>query len=187
MGTHEETEGLLLKLLEKIKIEKKKCVLDADALKLVKNHLEALKGIELILTPHAGELKIISGIDLPRYDKIDEISEILLDLAKNLNVTLLLKGAYDYISDGEKLKINKTGCPEMSIGGTGDVLSGLCASLLSIGNDPFSSACSAAFINGYAGELCKKNIGERFTSLDLIIHVNDAISKIRNYTINFKL
>ncbi|MGQ4875703.1 MAG: NAD(P)H-hydrate dehydratase [Promethearchaeia archaeon] len=186
MGTHEETEGLLLKLLEKIRIEKKKCVLDADALKLVKNHLETLKGMELILTPHAGELKIISGIDLPRYDKIDEISEILLDLAKNLNVTLLLKGAYDYISDGEKLKINKTGCPEMSIGGTGDVLSGLCASLLSIGNDPFSSACSAAFINGYAGELCKKNIGERFTSLDLISHINDAISKIRDYSINFK-
>ena len=63
----------------------------------------------------------------------------------------------------------------MSIGGTGDVLAGLCASFLTIGNSPFQSACSAAFLNGYIGEFCKKSIGPRFTAMDMINNINNGI------------
>jgi NAD(P)H-hydrate epimerase len=63
----------------------------------------------------------------------------------------------------------------MSIGGTGDVLAGLCGCFLTTENDPFQSACSAAFLNGYIGEYCKKNIGPRFTSIDMINNINNAI------------
>ena len=73
------------------------------------------------------------------------------------------------------MKINKTGCPEMSIGGTGDVLAGLCGCFLTTGNDPFHSACSAAFLNGFLGEYCKNNIGPRFTITDMIDRINEAI------------
>ncbi len=63
----------------------------------------------------------------------------------------------------------------MSIGGTGDVLAGLCACFLTTENEPFQSACSAAFLNGYIGEYCKNNIGSRFTAMDMIKNINKAI------------
>ena len=92
-----------------------------------------------------------------------------------MDVTIILKGSFDYIASKNKIKINKTGCPEMSIGGTGDVLAGLCACFLGTGNDTFQSACSAAFLNGYIGEQCKSIIGPRFTAIDMIKAINEVI------------
>ncbi len=178
IGQEKETEELLVKLLEKIKQDKKSFVLDADALKLVSNHLNLLKGQPVILTPHDGELKIMTGIELPPYDNIEGRGKIIFDLAKKLDITLLVKGPYDYISNGKKLKINRTGCPEMSIGGTGDVLAGLCGCFLTTNNDTFRSACSAAFLNGHIGEYCKSKVGSRFTTTDMINQINSAISDL---------
>ena len=175
IGLQEETENLLIKLINIIKMGKKALILDADALKLIKNHLDLIKGMSVILTPHEGELKIMAGVELPPYNNIEERGDIILKLAKKLNVTLLVKGPYDYISDGNSLKINRSGCPEMSIGGTGDVLAGLCACFNTLENDPFHSACSAAFLNGYIGEYCKQNIGPRFTAMDMIKCINESI------------
>jgi NAD(P)H-hydrate epimerase len=178
LGLEKETEDLLVELLKKIKKEKKPLVLDADALKLVKTHLDLIKGHPVILTPHEGELNIMTGVKLPPADNIEERGKIIFNLAKKLGVTLLVKGVYDYISNGNYLKINRTGCPEMSIGGTGDVLAGLCACFNATENDTFKSACSAAFINGYVGEYCKKVVGPRFTAMDLIERINEAILEL---------
>jgi NAD(P)H-hydrate epimerase len=178
LGVENETEALLIELLKILKQKKKPFVLDADALKLVRNHLELIKGLPAILTPHEGELKVMLDVDLPPYNNLDDRSKEVLDLAKNLGLILLIKGPFDYISDGNHLKINKTGCPEMSIGGTGDVLAGLCACFLSIKNNPFESACSATFLNGIIGEYCKTSIGERFTALDMVENINNAIKSI---------
>ncbi|TFG02665.1 MAG: NAD(P)H-hydrate dehydratase, partial [Promethearchaeota archaeon] len=178
MGLEKESEDLLVELLKYLQEQKKNFVLDADALKLVKSHLELLKGRLGILTPHEGELRIMTGTELPAYNQIEKRGKIILQLAKKLDVTLLVKGPYDYISDGKVLKINRTGCPEMSIGGTGDVLAGLCACFLTIDNPPFRSACSAAFLNGYLGEYCKNKIGARFTATDMIENLNDSIIEL---------
>ena len=177
-GLEKETEELLVEMLKKIKKAKVPLVLDADALKLVKNHLNLIKGLPVILTPHEGELNIMTGVKLPPGDKIEERGQVIFNLAKKLDVTLLVKGFYDYISNGKMLKINRTGCPEMSIGGTGDVLAGLCACFNATKNNSFKSACSAAFLNGYIGEYCKKVIGPRFTTMDLIDNINEAILEL---------
>ncbi len=175
LGEQKETEELLVKLIKYISKENKSLVLDADGLKLMKNHLDLIKGRSVILTPHEGELKILTGIELPPYDKIEERGNIIFNLAKELDLTLLIKGPYDYICNGKKLKINRTGCPEMSIGGTGDVLAGLCGCFLTTENEPFQSACSAAFFNGFLGEYVRKNLGSRFTAMDMIANINKAI------------
>ncbi|MFX1378270.1 MAG: NAD(P)H-hydrate dehydratase [Promethearchaeota archaeon] len=181
LGKKKETKELLINLLEKMNNEEKNYVLDADALKLVKDNLDLLKKRNAILTPHEGELKIMTGIELPMYNKIEERSNVVLKLAQDLEVTLLIKGVYDYISDGKNIKINRTGCPEMSIGGTGDVLAGLCACFLATKNSPFESACSAAFLNGIIGEYCKLNIGDRFTALDMTKNINNALRSMINF------
>ena len=179
LGTQKASEELLIKVLENRELSKKSFVIDADALKLIKTHLDLIKGKNVILTPHAGELKILTDIDLPPFNEIERRGTEIYKLARDLDVTLLVKGPYDYISNGERLKINKTGCPEMSIGGTGDVLAGLCASFLTSGNELFQAACSSAFINGYIGEFCKKSIGPRFTSTDMIHNINAGILDFR--------
>ena len=181
MGIEKQTEKLLVKILEKLKESKKKFVLDADALKLIRDHLDLIKDQTVIVTPHAGELKIMTGVDLPPFNKMDERINILSDLAKKLGVILLVKGPYDYISNGSLTKINVTHCPEMSIGGTGDILAGLCTCLLATDNDPFNSACSAAFLNGYLGEYCKKALGPRVTSTDMIANINKAFSQLKGF------
>jgi hydroxyethylthiazole kinase-like uncharacterized protein yjeF len=181
LGLKKETENLLVELLKILKQYKKPFVLDADALKLVKDHLELIKGLPVILTPHEAELKIMTDIDLPPYNEVDDRSKVILNLAKKLNLTLLVKGPFDYISDGKQIKINKTGCAEMSIGGTGDVLAGLCSCFIATKNDPFNSACSAAFLNGIIGEYCKANIGDRFTALDMTKNINNALRNMLNF------
>jgi len=123
----------------------------------------------------------MTGMELPPYNNMVDRSKIIFDLAKKLGVTLLVKGPYDYISNGQKLKINRTGCPEMSIGGTGDILAGLCACFLATDTNPFQSACSAAFLNGIMGEYCKSNIGERFTALDMVKNINNAIKSVLHF------
>lgn len=183
MGEEKETEALLIDLLKKFREDKKAFVLDADALKLVKNHHDLLKRQSCILTPHEGELKIMTGAELPPYDDIEARSESIIKLAKELNCVLLVKGPYDYISDGEELRINRTGCQEMAVGGTGDVLAGLCASFLATGNKIFESACSAAFLNGYIGEFCKQKVGTRFNAMDMIDKINEAISELEKYRV----
>jgi NAD(P)H-hydrate epimerase len=178
LGLQKETENLLVNLIKKLNLENKSYVLDADALKLVKNHLELIKGQKVIITPHEGELKIMTGVELPSYDHIEERGKLVLKLAQKYNLTLLIKGPYDYISNGIIVKINRTGVPEMSIGGTGDVLAGLCAAFLATDNEPFESACSAAFLNGIMGEYCIENIGNRFTAVDMMNNINNALRKI---------
>lgn len=74
------------------------------------------------------------------------------ELAEKLNAVVLLKGATDEISDGRRTRLNRTGTPAMTGAGTGDVLAGATAALLSKGMTPFDSACLAAYICGRAGE-----------------------------------
>ena len=69
----------------------------------------------------------------------------------------------------------------MAIGGTGDVLAGICGCFLTTGNKPFESACSAAFLNGYLGEYCKENIGPRFTALDMIQNISNCVLNLKNF------
>ncbi|MEJ2251641.1 MAG: NAD(P)H-hydrate dehydratase, partial [Candidatus Lokiarchaeota archaeon] len=175
LGKEKETEELLVEILKYLKKNKKSFVLDADALKLIKNHLNLIKGQSCILTPHEGELKIMSGLELPSSKEVEIRMEKVHQLAKKLKVTLLVKGPYDYISNGKEIKINRTGCPEMAVGGTGDILAGLCTSFLATENSPFQAACSAAFLNGLLGEYIKDNYSTRFTSMDMIEQLKEII------------
>ncbi len=181
LGLEQETEELLVELIKTLKELNKSFILDADALKLIKNHLNLIKSLPVILTPHEGELKIMTGLELPPYDNMVDRSKIILDLAKKLDLTLLIKGPYDYISNGKQIKINRTGCPEMSVGGTGDILAGLCACFSAIKNSSFQSACSAVFLNGCIGEYCKSNIGDHFTAMDMVNNINKAINSVLNF------
>ena len=77
-------------------------------------------------------------------------------LAKEHSVTILLKGPTDIISNGAKTYLNPTNTPGMTVGGTGDILSGIIAGMLARNRDALESAVISAYFNGLAGKMYTK-------------------------------
>ncbi len=146
----------------------KRAVIDADALHALPPKLEG----EIILTPHAGELQAITGREtLPGWQ---ERLETVENAARTTQAVVLLKGAVDVISDGTTTKINRTGNSGMTVGGTGDVLAGITAALLTK-NPPLQAATAAAFLNGRAGDLAYQEKGTSLLATDIIEKIPEAL------------
>lgn len=150
----------------------KKIVLDADAIRAVKGM--KFQG-NVLLTPHAGEFEECFGEKLPKGFK--ERARIVESTAKKQDCTILLKGALDIISNGKKTVFNATGNSAMTTAGTGDVLAGICTALAAK-NNLFDAACSAAFINGYAGDKVFKEKNYGLIATDIIDEIPRAIKEI---------
>ena len=154
-----------LKLLVKSLIERDvRLSLDASALR--KEILPIIKAKNVLVTPHASEFERLFGEKIPDNKKT-RIS-IVEKHAKKNSITILLKGMDDIITNGTKTLINSKKTPAMTVGGTGDVLSGITASMLSQNRDVIEAAASAAFVNGQAGKLVQKNLGMHMVATDLI-------------------
>jgi NAD(P)H-hydrate epimerase len=119
-----------------------------------------------VLTPHAGEYAILSGKKLP--ESLKEKASEVQKTAEELGAIILLKGPVDIISDGKRFKLNFTHNPGMTVGGTGDVLSGIVAAFLAQRTDPFDAAVAGAFANGAAGDFVLQEKGYHMVSTDLI-------------------
>ena len=154
-----------LKLLVKSLIERDvRLSLDASALR--KEILPIIKAKNVLVTPHASEFERLFGEKIPDNKKT-RVS-IVEKHAKKNSITILLKGMDDIITDGTKTLINSKKTPAMTVGGTGDVLSGIAASMLSQNRDVIEAAASAAFVNGQAGKIVQKNLGMHMVATDLI-------------------
>jgi yjeF C-terminal region, hydroxyethylthiazole kinase-related/yjeF N-terminal region len=146
---------------------KKMLVVDADALK-TNIAKERKEGITCVYTPHAGEFKILTGVEPAPLTNLEERINQVKENAEKLNVIILLKGHIDIISDGRRFKLNRTGIQAMTVGGTGDVLTGLCAGLIARTKKVYESVLAAAYINGIAGRKAVEKYGNQINSSDLI-------------------
>ena len=140
--------------------------LSLDASSLVKEILPLIKNKNVVVTPHAGEFKRLFG-EVPSENKVKRIQTVE-KYAKKYSITILLKGQIDIISNGTKTYTNVKNTPAMTVGGTGDVLSGLTAGFLSRNRNALESASSAAFVNGLSGKITQKQFGLHLTATDLI-------------------
>jgi len=160
-------------VIEYLKNVKIPCVIDADAIHAVSIDKKILENKNFVLTPHTHEFFILSGIKVSA--DLKERIEAVKKFASELKTTILLKGHVDVISDGKNFALNRTGSSYMTKGGMGDTLAGICGALLARGNDTFTSACASAYINGLAGQIATKNLGESVTATDLINTIPKAI------------
>ena len=103
--------------------------LSLDASSLVKEILPLIANKNVVVTPHAGEFKRLFG-EVPSENKAKRIQTVEKYAKKN-SITILLKGQTDIISNGTKTYTNVKNTPVMTVGGTGDVLSGITAGFLS--------------------------------------------------------
>jgi NAD(P)H-hydrate epimerase len=146
----------------------KKAVIDADALRLPLPVAER----ETLYTPHAGEFTRITGIRLPD----DTRERALVSKGAGINGTVLLKGSTDIITDGNRVRFNRTGDPAMTVGGTGDVLAGIAGALL-CHLPAFEAGCIAAYVNGRAGEFVAAKRGEGMLASDLVDRIPAELFK----------
>lgn len=147
--------------------------LSLDASALVGAILSVIPGKNVVLTPHAGEFQRLFGV-LPS-NKIKERITLVERFAKDCQTTILLKGATDVISNGNQTYINPKNLASMTVGGTGDVLSGLVAGLLSKNRNPIESAAAASYVNGMAGKLAQKKYGFHILATDLIDNISSTM------------
>lgn len=147
--------------------------LSLDASALIGAILPVIAGKNVVLTPHAGEFQRLFGVLPP--NKIKERITLVERFAKEHQTTILLKGATDVISNGNQTYINPKNLASMTVGGTGDVLSGLVAGLLSKNRNAIESAAAASYVNGMAGKLAQKKHGFHIVATDLLDNISSAM------------
>ena len=164
MGLAIQEKNSLLHLVKSLLDRDVRLSLDASA--LIPEVLPILANKNVVVTPHAGEFKRLFG-DIPS-NSISERIELVKQNASKYGITILLKGPTDVISDGNMTYLCEKNTPAMTVGGTGDVLSGLVAGLLATNRNCLESAATASFICGLAGKEIQDKLGLHMTSMDLI-------------------
>jgi hydroxyethylthiazole kinase-like uncharacterized protein yjeF len=143
-----------------------KIVIDADALKAVK---EVKSNAEIICTPHKKEFASMGGGKIK--DGLSEKMGLVEKLAKKMDVVLLVKGDQDIISNGEITRVNRTGNPGMTVGGTGDILAGVVGGLFCT-QDSITASTIAAYVVGKSGDIAvKEKGGFGIISSDILQHI----------------
>ncbi len=168
LGLNSETKEATNQIIDQLEKKGTPLLMDADGLKAFADFKRKVD-LPLVLTPHAREYEILTESKLP--DNLEERAEKVQKSARKLGATILLKGAVDVISDGERAKFNFTGNPGMTVGGTGDVLSGVVGGLLAMGADSFRAAVAGAFINGAAGDFVAAEKGYHMIPTDLLEYI----------------
>jgi hydroxyethylthiazole kinase-like uncharacterized protein yjeF len=148
-----------------------KVVVDADGLAALEVPLNKY-GCDMVITPHAGEYKRLIKEDL-QLERDELIAQVKTFSADNSVVTLL-KSPEDIISDGVIARINQTGNPGMTVGGTGDVLAGITGALFAkhVG---IEAASAAAYICGRAGDIAFEDFGLGLIATDVIDRIPAAM------------
>jgi ADP-dependent NAD(P)H-hydrate dehydratase / NAD(P)H-hydrate epimerase len=137
-------------------------VLDADALNVFAGDASSLSrllgGRSAILTPHPVEMARLIGVETSEV--LANRFDIGSELARTTGAAVLLKGAPTVVFTpaGERY-VSASGTAALATGGSGDVLTGVAATLLAqmsgdINRAGEAAAC-AAFIHGRAAERCR--------------------------------
>jgi NAD(P)H-hydrate epimerase len=172
LGTALDTIEAVGKLLEMVNEKGVPLVLDADGLKAYAKNPIKLR-TPRVFTPHSKEFSLLTGKTV-KGDHLEK-GAIVQKEAEKLDSVILLKGKVDIISDGKYTRYNWTGNPGMTVGGTGDVLTGIVGAYLAQGVTPFYASGAAAFINGKAGDRAADKLGYHLMPEDLINEIPTVI------------
>ena len=151
LSTEPETVQLLRELLPIIDCP---LIIDADALNCLAQSPTTISQLkaEAILTPHPKEMSRLMGIETPKI--LEDRIEFSRKFAHDHSVTIVLKGAATVISQPNGLTtINPTGNPGMATAGSGDVLTGIIASLVAQGFSTPKAAIAGTYLHGLSGDI----------------------------------
>lgn len=150
MGMSDYTRGLLNIVLTNSKVP---VIIDADGINCLCDNIELLSQArcDVILTPHPGEMARLCGESVAKIQQ-NRLRTAEQFVAKH-DLTLVLKGHETIVMAKDKAMINHSGNAGMACAGSGDMLCGIMASLLTLGLSAYDSARAAVHIHGICGDL----------------------------------
>ncbi len=181
IGTGQISEQILERLLE---VWDGPLVLDADALNLLSARRDLLAGLKsrripAILTPHIGEMMRLTGST--KEQLLSGLIESCTGFARKYSLICVQKDARTIVSDGARVCINESGNNGMAAGGSGDVLTGLLASLLAQGMPPFAAASVGVYLHGLAGDRAAAKLGRHgMIARDLADSIADVLCEVQS-------
>jgi ADP-dependent NAD(P)H-hydrate dehydratase len=95
-------------------------------------------------------------------------------MARRYQITIVLKGPTNIVCDENKLSVIKRSTPGMTVGGTGDILSGIVATFLSKMSS-FNACILGVYFNGLAASLASRRLGLHMVATDIIDELPNAI------------
>jgi hydroxyethylthiazole kinase-like uncharacterized protein yjeF len=134
-------------------------VLDADAINAFSADVNALAaalaGHAAVLTPHPVEFARLAGLAVD--DVLARRFDVGRAVAGHTRAVVLLKGQPTVVTapTGARL-VSATGTPLLAAAGSGDLLTGMVATLLAQVGDPLTAAACAAWVHGRAASLAQK-------------------------------
>ena len=130
LGTYDDVVILIEELVKNIN---KPMVIDADGLRLFYNNLTLFQEINsnIVITPHLGELSNLIGIkpEELRNNLIGEVDKFMTFYSG----VLMAKFSPSLVAYNSKGYVNSTGNPGLATAGSGDILTGVIASLIAQG------------------------------------------------------
>lgn len=157
--------------------QKNALVVDADAIRAFRGHTGLLHNTNAIITPHKAELRYLLNEELPSEPQ--ELLEFVEMKARQLHVTIVLKGKTDIITNGYRTFLNHTGHAGMTVGGTGDVLAGVIGSMACFVRVPFFAAVLGTYVMGLAGEAAAEKYGYSLLASDIIEELPGVLMRLQ--------
>ena len=172
LGLDERTGEIVRGFLQKSELP---FVADAGALFHFAKHLDVIRTTRGVITPHAGEFARLSGEGTVRDgDRVRRLRSFV----ERSRCTTLLKGRTTLIDDGTTLHLNPTGTPALATAGTGDVLTGIIATLLSQGLTPVDAARAGAYWHGLAARTCASQRSRGVIARDVADALGSSLPKL---------
>ncbi|MGB7424345.1 MAG: NAD(P)H-hydrate dehydratase [Ornithinimicrobium sp.] len=156
------------------------CVIDAGALAL----FDYPRSAPTLLTPHAGELARL----LTHWPGHQEVTREQVEAdpvawahaaAHETGATVLLKGATTVIAEpqvGMPIRVSASSPPWLATAGAGDVLAGVCGTLLAAGLTPRDAGSLAALVHGVAAH--NSNPGGPVRALNVAHSIPSTVSQL---------
>lgn len=160
----------LKSLIKRLRGMETQLLLDASA--LIPDILNDIAGTNTIVTPHPGEYKRIFGEGAGK-DEAEQIMNVR-KMTERYQITIVLKGPVNVVCDKDKVALIKRSTPAMTVGGTGDILSGLAAGFLSK-MKPFDASILGVYFNGVAASLAYRRLGLHIVATDIIDELPKAL------------
>ncbi|MDE1810664.1 MAG: NAD(P)H-hydrate dehydratase [Candidatus Micrarchaeota archaeon] len=150
----------------------KSLVIDATAIKTLLTS-ERL-GKHVVITPHTGEFRDLTGLDLKKAG-ITERIKASVQVAKKLGCVVVLKGHETVITDGKTFKVNVAKTSALATIGTGDVLCGIIASYMASHKDAYESAVAGVHVHSLVGDMLAGKMGTHIIAMDVAEHIPDVL------------
>ena len=169
IGTDKNAKRLIENVLTH---HNKPIVLDADALNIIAANKKLFNKIPSgsIITPHVKEFDRLFGV----HQLVEEREETAIKVAREFEITVVLKGYKTFVTNQGELYVNNTGNAGLAKGGSGDALTGMITALIAQGYDSFAAARIGVYLHGLAADISLEN--QSMESL-LISDVIDCIGK----------